>query len=223
MFELNKDELNREIKRLYVEEKYSMRKIGRILKRDHHYIKRRLEEEGIEITQRGRIRDPFSDETKRKMSEKAKQRGANNQGVKMSIKAVYKNMRAHLKYDIELDWLMQFKNIEKLKCLNKILSRDRVCIHFNSEKYKMFIEKFYYDTNFNKQFEIYCVTRDKWDLPSLDHVLPLSKGGTWDLDNLQIISWFENRAKCDLQMKKFEELIRKYFFKYFEGASYDRN
>ena len=96
-----------------------------------------------------------------------------------------------------------------------MLSRDRVSVHFDTEKYKLFIEKFYNDEKFNKQFECYLSSGSKWDMPSLDHIISLSKGGTWDLDNLQIISWFENRAKCDMNNEEFEEMIHKYFKKYF--------
>ncbi len=206
--------MNEEIKRLYTEEKYTLRKIGKILGKDHHFIKRRLQEMGIEITQKDRKRDPCTEEHKRKISEKSKGRSGYWKGKKMPIEVNYKNMLAHIQWDVGLDFLMQFSDIEKLKCLNRMLSRDRVSKHFDSEKYKMFIEKFYYDENFNSQFEIFALSGNKWDMPSLDYIIPLSNGGTWDLENLQIISWFENRAKCDMDNEEFSRMVQKYLSKY---------
>ena len=206
----------KEMKRLYVEEKYTLRKIAKIFNTNHHFVKRRLQEMGVEITQKDRKRDPFSDEHRRKISENSKGRSCYWKGKKMPVETNYKNMLAHIQWKVDLSFLMQFSDIEKLKILNRMLSRDRVSVNFDTEKYKLFIEKFYNDENFNKQFKFYITSKNKWDMPSLDHVVPLSNGGTWDLENLQIISWFENRAKCDMNNEEFSKMIHKYFSKYFE-------
>ena len=203
--------MNEEIKSLYTQEKYTLRKIAKIIGKDHHFVKRRLQEMGVEITRNDRKREPFTEEHRAKISEKSKGRTCHWKGKKMPIDTNYKNMLNHLRWNIDLAFLMRFDNIEKLKCLNQMLSRKRVSENFDTEKYKLFIEKFYYDINFNKQFECYLSSKNKWDMPSLDHIIPLSKGGTWDLDNLQIISWFENRAKCDMNNEEFEEMVQKYF------------
>ena len=50
-------------------------------------------------------------------------------------------------------------------------------------------------------------------MPSLDHIIPISRGGSWELDNLQIISWFENRAKCDMTQQELYNMINKYWRK----------
>jgi hypothetical protein len=34
-------------------------------------------------------------------------------------------MKAHLKYDVTLEWLMQFKDVEKIKYLNRSISRKK--------------------------------------------------------------------------------------------------
>lgn len=36
--------------------------------------------------------------------------------------------------------------------------------------------------------------------PSIDHIIPLSRGGTSKIDNLQILTVFENLAKRDMTM-----------------------
>lgn len=50
--------------------------------------------------------------------------------------------------------------------------------------------------------------------PSLDHIVPKAKGGTNDLENLQFLSWFENRCKNDMTQLEWDEIkknINKYF------------
>ena len=202
--------LDEEIKRLYVDEKFTLRKVGRIIGKDHHYIKRRLVTMGIEITRKDRKHEPISEETRRKISKSTKGRVSSWTGKKMPKSAIYKNMLTHIRWDISLDFLTQFDNIEKLKCLNKMLFK-RTPENFGTKNYKLFITKFYYDEKFNKQFNYFSESKNKWDMPSLDHIIPLSKGGTWDLDNLQILSWFENRAKCNMDNQEFDIMIDKYF------------
>ena len=47
-----------------------------------------------------------------------------------------KNMKAHLKYDVSFEWLDSFTDIEKLKYLNRSISRKRDCEGFTTEIYK---------------------------------------------------------------------------------------
>ena len=49
--------------------------------------------------------------------------------------------------------------------------------------------------------------------PSLDHIVAKANGGKLDIDNLQFISWLENRAKVDIPLvewNKIKENIRYY-------------
>lgn len=130
----------------------------------------------------------------------------------MPKETLYKNMLNHLQWDIDLDFLIQFDDIDKLKILNKMLTRDRVSSHFDSEKYKQFILKFYYDQLFNDVYNDYIAeNKSRYAAPSLDHIVPLSKGGTWELDNLQVLNWVVNRAKCDFLHDEWEYIKNKYF------------
>ena len=127
----------------------------------------------------------------------------------------YLIMQKRLRYDIDLDWLMQFKDFDKLKFLNKSImthSNDRA-YPSDTQWYISFIEKFYNDQYFNKIYNIYISTGDKLIKPSLDHIVPLSKGGTNDIDNLQFLTWFENNCKYDIT--NWEEVKQniKYYFK----------
>lgn len=82
--------MNEEIKRLYTEEKYTLRRIGKIIGKDHHFVKRRLQEMGIEITQKDRKHEPFTEEHKRKISEKAKGRVGTWKGKKCQLNPITK-------------------------------------------------------------------------------------------------------------------------------------
>ena len=125
---------------------------------------------------------------------------------KMTRDHILKNMKAHLKYDVSLEWLDSFSDIEKLKYLNHSIVRKRDYLGFTTEIYKKFIEKFYEDNKFNKLFIEWENTKDKWIKPSLDHIEPKSKGGTLLLDNLQFVSWLENRAKVDIPQVQWDKI-----------------
>jgi len=199
---------------LYEQERWSLRMIANLLKTNHHKIKRILLREGVKVPQPDRYRQPITDEHREKISVSCKGRDAWSKGLKMSKESLYKNMKNHLKYDVSLEWLMQFENIEKLKVLNKSLSRKRDYKGFTTGTYQQFIEKFYKDDRFNILFDKWVTTGDKWMKPSLDHVKPKSNGGSLYLDNLQFISWFENRAKADIEQEEWSDIkknIQDYF------------
>ncbi len=199
-----------EWKKLY-ENGYTLRMIAKQFNSNHHFVRRRLVEMGVEITRFGRIQKPVSEATRKKISDIAKGRPSYWKGKKMPQTSLYKNMQSHLQWNVELDFLMRFEDIERLKALNRLLTRDRVSVHFDTNKYKQFIEKFYYDEKFIRQLKIYRDSGNKYDRPSIDHIIPLSRGGTWDLENLQIISWFDNRAKCDMTQEEYDEIRKKYW------------
>lgn len=154
----------------------------------------------------------FTQEHKNKISNKRKELFSCGKivawqtGKKMNRDFILKNMKSHLKYDVTVEWLNSFEDIEKLKYLNRSLSRKRDCEGFNTEIYKQFIEKFYYDNNFNILFERWVKTNDKWIKPSLDHIEAKSNGGTLMLDNLQFISWLENRAKVNIKQDEWNKI-----------------
>jgi hypothetical protein len=190
---------------LYTKDKMTLRMIADELNTNHHRVKRILTKEGIEITQKGRIRRPFTDEHRKKISESSKGRPGYWKGKTMDKISVLKNMVTHLQYDVTINDLTSYENIEKLKVLNWMLSKHRVSKHFNTSKYILFIDKFYNDPQFNTIYQKWLDNdKDKWGKPSLDHIQPLSKGGTWELNNLQILTWFENRAKCDMTQEEWE-------------------
>ena len=146
----------------------------------------------------------FTQEHKDRISKSCKGRKTWSKGLKMTRDHNLKNMKAHLKYNVSLEWLNSFPDIEKLKYLNRSLSRKRDCVGFDTNLYIQFIERFYYDDKFNRLFELWTETKDKWIKPSLDHIKAKSVGGSLLLDNLQFISWFENRAKANILQEQWE-------------------
>ena len=202
----------KEIIRLYTKEMWTLRMIADATHTDHHQIKRVLVSNGIEITKRKTLK-PYTDEHKRKVGLAAKGRKT-NLGKKMPRASLYKNMKAHLDYDVSLEWLTKFKDVEKLKFLNRAISRSRDNEGFTSDIYMQYVEKFYHDDNFNKIYLKWLQTGDKWMRPSLDHISAKSKGGTLFVDNLQFLTWLENRTKVDMEESEWNNIkkrIQDYF------------
>ena len=131
------------------------------------------------------------------------------------IERNYNNMATHLRFEVSTDWLMQFKDLDKLKLLNEVITNRSGRWDVSTEWYKSYINRFYYDDQFNKVYERWVSSgKDKYKKPSIDHITPKAKGGTNDIDNLQFLSWFENRCKNDMSQTEWNNLklnIQEYF------------
>jgi len=199
---------------------HTLRHISDIFNSNHHMIRRILVRNGIEIIRKKTLK-PFTDEHKQKISDSRKKLALNgyvpyNKGLKTvtrkckngvcGLDLLYKNMKAHLKYDVSIEWLSKFEDIEKLKFLNKSISRKRDCEGFTTEIYIQFIERFYIDSKFNELYHKWIETNDKWIKPSLDHIEAKCNGGSLLIDNLQFISWLENRAKVDIDQELWNKM-----------------
>lgn len=197
-----------EVVRLYVEGKESLRSIAGIFSTDHHRIKRILNKRGIVISG-DRKKRVLTEQHKLKISKSSKGRVSNNKGKKQPIDGIYMNMRSHLSYDVELEFL-KFYDLEKLKALNYMIRKRRISLDWSSDDYKKYIEKFYYDEQFNVVYNIWIYNnKDSLSAPSLDHIIPLSRGGDNRLDNLQVMTWFENRCKNDMTDLEWKEFKKK--------------
>lgn len=167
----------------------SLRSIAARYATDHHRIVRILNSHNISI----RPRSPA----------KAKQLkfGGNTKNVR------YNNIKTHLRFDIELEWFQQFEDIDKLIFLNRqVVNKDKTRFAETAEWYKAFIEKFYFDEQFNKLYDKYKESGDKYMKPSLDHIIPRSAGGTNEISNLRFLTFLENMCKRDIPAATWEKI-----------------
>lgn len=115
--------------------------------------------------------------------------------------------------------LEQYDDFEKFLLIHKALIRtsgnDSYYYNNHPELYREIINYFYYEKQFNalysfwKNSEMKNVTFYDWAKPSLDHIVPKSKGGTNTLDNFQFLTTFENLAKRDMTMEEWQNFKKR--------------
>ena len=195
---------SRTIKKLYTEDKWTLRRIADFYETNHHKIRKILIDTGVRINKKGQNRKPFTDEHRQRISKAMKGRKAWNKGLKSNDEWLLKNMVTHLKYDVEISDLIKYKDIDKLKFLNRKITRNR--IFFDKESYMKFLDKFYCDTKFNEIYQYWIINnKNKWYMPSLDHKIAKANGGGFNLNNLHFITWFENRAKAEMSLSEWNK------------------
>ena len=154
----------------------------------------------------------MSEEHRRKLSIRAKGREGVWLGKKHSRSMLLQNMRNHIRYEVTLSWLEGFADVERLKYLNSCLRRSER-FPSSSEWYKAFIEKFYHDPQFLAIYSKWLQNaKCRWLRPTIDHITPKTLGGTSEIDNLQFLPWFENRAKCDMTPCEWSKLRSNIYF-----------
>ena len=119
---------------------------------------------------------------------------------------------SRIRYDIDMPWLKKFKDVGRLHILNYCIKQR---YRMNTNWYKAYIEKFYYDKRFNKLYNKWILSgKDKYLKPSLDHIRPVSRGGRHTLCNLRFVTNIENKCRSnipDKDWKKIKKNIKKYF------------
>jgi len=165
----------------------SMRQIALELETNHKRISRILKGKHIET------RKPLNIRGKKKFE--------------CDDERLYNNMATHLRFNVDYKWLMQFKDFKKLKLFNDAITDRSGRWSVDTEWYKEYLLKFYNDKQFNFIYHKWCISGyEKYKKPSLDHIVSKSKGGTNDLNNLQFLSWFENRCKNDMTQEEWNNL-----------------
>jgi len=202
---LIKDE--EEVIRLYTIEKISTVKIAKLLDINQKSVSKLLKSRNI------KIKYLFTDEHKKNLSVPCENKSKAQKGRIASSEANYKNMSSHLRYDVDYLWLMQFDDFEKLKFLNKTITRDRD-YKFDTHIYMDYLLKFYNDKKFNDVYSKW-ISNDKnlWLRPSLDHIKPKLGSDEIDcVDNLEFITWFENRCKSNININDWIEMKKNIYF-----------
>lgn len=168
----------------YYESGMSMREVATLAKTNHKRVSRILKRKGVaKRTPVGKPKNKFSSKSD----------------------LLYNNMAKHLRFDVDLNWLRQFEDFEKLKLLNNCVTKRGDRFDVTTEWYKEYVTKFYHDTNYNKLYDSWLkFGKIKYLKPSIDHIVPVSKGGGNNLDNLQFLSWFENRCKNDISQDDWD-------------------
>lgn len=120
--------------------------------------------------------------------------------------------------DINVDeiFLQQFSNdFEKYLFIHKSLIRTSgnsgQWYKENMEEYKKYILYFWNDKQFNAVYDFWLSkkydipTQYDWAKPSLDHIVPKSRGGSNHYSNLQFLTTFENLSKRDMTQIEWNE------------------
>ena len=191
-----------EIVRLYEVELLSLRAIWKLFWTDNHRIKRILLKEWVQLNHNNRKKYIMTNEHKRKIWEKSKWRQT-TLWIKQSEQTRRKNMIWHLKRGLTLKDIAKYDDIEKLTFLNNVIWRHRK--HFmEDKKYIAYLDKFFFNNLFNTLYKQWIDSwKCKWIIPSLEHILPISRWWTFDLDNLTFTTWFENRAKAEMTLNEW--------------------
>ena len=111
--------------------------------------------------------------------------------------------------ELTFEYVDSFDDYEKYAFLHKQYVK-----HFTSNgeflEYSAFINKFYIDKQFNLLYNKWTKINKNntfydWYKPSLDHIVPKSRGGDNNLSNLQFLTIFENLNKRDMTMDEWNE------------------
>ena len=106
------------------------------------------------------------------------------------------------------EYLCSFDDFDKFLFIHRSITRTINLTNIDVNKYADYIEYFYYQSQFNQLYNFWQKqprSSTFYDLakPSIDHIIPKSRGGTNELNNLQFLTLFENLNKRDMTMEEW--------------------
>ena len=119
---------------------------------------------------------------------------------------------------IDEEYLYSFEDFEKFLFIHKLLTHiidNYYGTQCDLNEYKTAVQYFYNNNQFNKVYDFWQKHKNEsstfYDLakPSIDHIIPLSRGGTSKLSNLQVLTVFENLAKRDMTMEEWNNFKKR--------------
>lgn len=127
-------------------------------------------------------------------------------------------MKGFRNYGLAPSFFDPFDDLDKLVLLNQIL-RNRsgsYVYHQTKEEYTLLVYRFYFCERFNLIYKNWIESGKKPHLkPSIDHIIPISKGGDNSIANLKILNFMQNRAKGNLDENEWQHVLNnleKYFY-----------
>ena len=109
---------------------------------------------------------------------------------------------------IEREYLESFDDFDKFLFIHKAIWSTVGIELLSKEQYKEYINYFYFDSQFNMIYNFWKKqernnTFYDWAKPSLDHIIPRSRGGRNEKENLHFLTVFENLAKRDMTLDEW--------------------
>lgn len=129
-------------------------------------------------------------------------------GCMRQINHFLKTNKLNLSFsDIE----MYTYDFERYASLHRLFVKNRSIEGISKEYYLTAIDYFWHNSQFNAVYdfwETYSKRNDfqtyyDWAKPSLDHIIPSSRGGSDHYTNLQVLTVFENLAKRDMTQEEW--------------------
>ena len=104
---------------------------------------------------------------------------------------------------LDENYLLSFDDFDKFLFIHKSIRRFLRVTEISIEQYKNYIDTFYNDKQFNYIYNFWKTKEREntfYDMakPSIDHKIPISRGGNSDIQNLQFLTVFENLCKRDM-------------------------
>lgn len=135
---------------------------------------------------------------------------------------------------LDREYLNKFDDFDKFLFIHKSIRTVRDISLLTLNDYKDYIEYFYFNKQFNLVYSFWksqekTNTFYDWAKPSLDHIIPKSKGGGNEKENLHFLTVFENLAKRDMTFEEWSDFkiktntVSNYFIEKIEEVMSNEN